>query len=527
MGEFRPPNVPPSVLDLAARWRVSLASRAPRRVALWEEDRAAFVAALLGAWSLGIEVVLPGNLVAATIDAVGARVDGFIGPVPSALAPAAQATPLEARFDTDSRLVLFTSGSTSAPATVEKRLGQLLEEVAALEATFGAGLSGWDEVVSTVSHQHLYGLLFSVLWPLATGRPMASQTVTTPEALEASVSGRGVSLLVTVPAHLKRLPDAPRWPCSLARVFSSGGPLPEDGARRCLAVLGTPATEVFGSTETGGIAWRTHPAEAWRPFPGVTWRAEPDGRLAIRSPFLATADWFLTSDLVEPAEGSFRLVGRADRVVKLEEKRVSLGAIEAALRDSGWCDDARAVVLEGPRAEIGAVCLRSTAGRGLSRKALVEALRRHLEGRVDRVALPRRFRFVDAWPLDAQGKVASASLLTLFRPTKPKVDWVQRADGAASGAFVVDPSLSVLEGHFPGQPVVPGVAQLDWALTFGEQCFGLVPSMLRMEAVKFQTLMRPGHHVTIELQWRDGVLRFSFEGPSGRYSSGRLVLRPT
>ncbi|MCA3011362.1 MAG: acyl-CoA synthetase, partial [Myxococcaceae bacterium] len=394
MAEFRPPGLTAETLALAAQWRTTFAARARRGVAVWEEDRAAFVPVALAAWSLGLEVVLPGNLVSTTVEALRARVDALVGPLPGALSPAAEPTPFEARLEPDTcRLVLFTSGSTGTPVAIEKRLTELLEEVYALEATFGADLAGWAQVVSTVSHQHLYGLLFTVLWPLATGRRVAPATVATPEALEAALRRGGVSALVTVPAHLKRLPGEGRWPCELARVFSSGGPLPEEAALRCLRVLGTPATEVYGSTETGGIAWRTHPARAWRPLPGVTWRADAEGRLAVRSPFLPSADWFVTSDLVEPDEGSFRLVGRADRVAKLEEKRVSLGAIEAALRGGGLCDDARAVVLQGPRAEIGVVCLPSAAARALPRKALIERLRESLEGRVDRVALPRRFRF--------------------------------------------------------------------------------------------------------------------------------------
>ncbi|MCA3012516.1 MAG: hypothetical protein INH41_08970, partial [Myxococcaceae bacterium] len=124
-----------------------------------------------------------------------------------------------------------------------------------------------------------------------------------------------------------------------------------------------------------------------------------------------------------------------------------------------------------------------------------------------------------------QGKVAHAVLLAAFRPTRPAVDWLERTKSSARGEFEVDPALSVLEGHFPGQPVVPGVAQVDWALSLGEQCFGLTPNLLRMEAIKFQALMRPGQRVALTLDWSDGVLRFSFEGVKGRYSSGRLVLR--
>ena len=70
----------------------------------------------------------------------------------------------------DTRLVIHTSGSNGEPVAIPRRLAQLDAEVRALQQAFGAGL---DEalVLGTVSHQHIYGLLFRVLWPLAAGRP--------------------------------------------------------------------------------------------------------------------------------------------------------------------------------------------------------------------------------------------------------------------------------------------------------------------------------------------------------------------
>ena len=44
------------------------------------------------------------------------------------------------------------------------------------------------------------------------------------------------------------------------------------------------------------------------------------------------AGWLALEDRVSPAaDGRFLLLGRGDRLVKIEEKRISLDAIEAAL----------------------------------------------------------------------------------------------------------------------------------------------------------------------------------------------------
>ena len=67
------------------------------------------------------------------------------------------------------------------------------------------------------------------------------------------------AVLVASPAHLKRLPPALPWGLAAARLsglFSSGGPLPDAALADCRSLLLQAPIEVYGSTETGGIAWR-------------------------------------------------------------------------------------------------------------------------------------------------------------------------------------------------------------------------------------------------------------------------------
>ena len=58
--------------------------------------------------------------------------------------------------------------------------------------------------------------------------------------------------------------------------------------------------------------------------------------------------------------------------------------------------------------------------------------------------------------------------------------------------FVLDASAACLDGHFPGRPVIPGVALLDAALS----AFN-VPSPLRIDQAKFLRPCLPG--MTLEL----------------------------
>lgn len=526
MGEALRLGVPAG--PVAARftaWRPVVAAAPSARVALFLEDRHDFAGALLAALAAGKQVVVPGDTLPQTLAALEAPL--LPSPPGSGEATARALDLAEEALE----VVVFTSGSTGRPTAIAKRLAQLMNEVRALEATFGADL-GDAAVLSTVSHQHLYGLLFTVLWPLAAGRRFAAERFEFPEALEPALAA-GPAVLVSSPAHLKRLPEGRPWRVPLRAVFSSGGPLSEDGAQRCAAVLGRPATEVYGSSETGGVAWRRRVGgEAWCPLPGVTWRVGAEGQLEVRSPHLPDEGWASTADRVEPVGDSFRLLGRADRVAKIEEKRVSLDGLERALVATGLLGEARVLeVPDGARSALGVVGVPTPAGAALlarGRRALGDALRAGLAGAVERVALPRRFRFVEQLPRNAQGKVTDAALQALFAPEVPAATLLARDGTHAEYAFTLDAGLRVFDGHFDGTPIVPGVAQVDWAVRLGRACFPVPRRLLRLDALKFQALMRVGHAVTLALDWspEKSQLTFRYGAPTLTYSSGRLLFAP-
>src|SRR5205814_3095144 len=108
-----------------------------------------------------------------------------------------------------------------------------------------------------------------------------------------------------------------------------GGPLAAAAASAYTRALGAAPTEIYGSSETGGIAWRVQDggaeSQTWTPSPRVAVQTDADGALQVRSPFAGGDAWFTMADAAQPlADGRFRLLGRLDRIVKLEEKRLSV-----------------------------------------------------------------------------------------------------------------------------------------------------------------------------------------------------------
>lgn len=518
------------------RWHAAFTAHGGDRFALYFDDGYEFACALFGAWHAGKEAVLPGDVQPATLQRLLPQVDGCAGQLPHALqppgAPPATLPPLETRA---ARLVIHTSGSSGQPLAIAKRLAQLEAEIAHLEQAFGPRIGAPPcTVFCTVSHQHIYGLLFLTLWPLAAGRPVEVERLAYPEQMAQRLA-QGPSVLVSSPAHLKRLPDSIDWRgarAALRVVFSSGGPLPPESAELARAMLGQSPIEVYGSSETGGIAWRQRAShgDRWDALPGVEWRVEHE-TLCVRSAHLGDDGWWPTSDRARPLEGGgFMLLGRADRIVKVEEKRVSLVALEQALLATGDVAEARALLVPGdagPRLAVAAVptpCGWESL-RTHGKRAFNERLRRELSQSVERVALPRRFRYLRELPVNAQGKATEALLLALFQPALPEVQWREQGPQRAVAVLDVVPGLRVFDGHFPEAPVLPGVAQLDWAIAFAGRCFALPPHFRRAEQLKFQRPVLPPMQLELALEWRadTGQLAFRYSSARGVHSSGRLV----
>ncbi len=565
------------VAALAAELR----RRRGARFLLYTEDSYAFAVGLLAVAHAGATALLAPNRQPGTIASLSEQVDGAIVDAsvaalelarlpridPLGLAPLAGAS-----FDAlDLELAiaeLSTSGSTGPGKAVAKALRHLDREIAALESLFGARLGPDSRVFATVSQQHLYGLLIRVLWPLAAGRAFCADTyLHTEELFPRLRQSEGGFALVTTPVHLRRMrADAhlPGLRATSRAIFSSGGPLDEAVAVAIAELTGDAPIEIFGSTETGGVAWRqqTRAGEnaAFRAFPNVELElcSEPglEAQLVVRSPYAslgptvpgragaageAQLQETRMGDRAELlGDGRFRLLGRADRIVKIGEKRLALPEMESALRAHPFVADAALVPFElAGDARVGAVVALSDAGQGAldaqGRRALGATLAEHLAAYWDRVLLPRVWRYVAELPRDAQGKTPQAALIELLESSGERAPVLapvllseQRSAQRLERELCVPAELAFLEGHFPGQPIVAGVVQLHWVMAAAAELLGAAPVVRALEGLRFREALVPGQRFTllVELSESRERLRFELRADARIFSSGRVRLAP-
>lgn len=99
-----------------------------------------------------------------------------------------------------------------------------------------------------------------------------------------------------------------------------------------------------------------------------------------------------------------------------------------------------------------------------------------------------------------------------------------QADPERAGAYTfrMEADHPAFEGHFPGNPILPGVVQVEWALRLSEAAFGPFAAFQGLEHLKFQGTITPGEAITLNLAWNAAASELSFEyaGPEGLKSKG-------
>ncbi|MBQ4833479.1 acyl-CoA synthetase [Pseudoalteromonas sp. MMG010] len=334
-------------------------------------------------------------------------------------------------IDEQADIRFYTSGSSGVPKAIDKKFNALLLEVKVLCEKFADQIDN-TMVVATVSHQHIYGLLYKILLPLYANLDMCLQNFEYPEHLLHFITQNNDKskryTLISSPAYYHRLvQDNVLTPLAkqLSCCFSSGGPLQPTAANLLHEQFGFAPVEVLGSTETGGIAWRQQcKNKYWQAFDAIKLQLDEQQRLVISSPYVNDAQWYQTDDTAQILdEGCFILLGRADRVVKIEEKRCSLDEIMHRVNQHHYIDESYVLLLEhndnpNKRNEIACVLALNPQGLAalekLGKFKFSQLIKQHLKAYFEALVIPRKFRYLPALPFNSQGKLEKTQLEKLF-----------------------------------------------------------------------------------------------------------------
>lgn len=524
-----------------AYWQSELREIKHKKVVVYHSDAVEFLCIVLVLWRMGKIPIIPANNLSTTLQSIALETGCFVGEFPKRANsiidnPYKESDHIEAVVSQQTALIMFTSGSSGAPTAIYKTFKQINAELAILEEHWGDALKR-TVIVSTVSRHHMYGLPFCILWPLVAGRAFLNQELIYLEQLLA-IQDMAMTV-ISSPAHLEHIPDTLDWSKlkhSIRVIFSAGALLSEAAFKDCQRKTGVLVTEIYGSTETGAVAFRDQSVAAqWQPLNGIRIK-DSDGKLAISSPAAIVGDWYVTEDLCEiDAHNQFALLGRTDKIIKVGGKRISVTALESRLKTHHWVKNVRIILLQNRKNRVGAVVQLTEEGNAQlvdqGKLVMNRVLTILLTEYVEKIAWPRYWRFVSQMPVNQQGKTTAQDLKVLFdnetRPRLPQI--LEKTTDEASGKYVVEfivpHDLFYLEGHFPGRPILPGVVQISWAIHYFRELFGDPGDFLRLEVLKFQQVIQPGEKISLNMTWdtTKNKLTFHYTGRDCSHASGRIV----
>jgi 3-hydroxyacyl-[acyl-carrier-protein] dehydratase len=93
-----------------------------------------------------------------------------------------------------------------------------------------------------------------------------------------------------------------------------------------------------------------------------------------------------------------------------------------------------------------------------------------------------------------------------------------------AATFRVPAQHPALAGHFPGNPVVPGVLILDAVISAAQAWLGEGGAIDRLSYAKFQSPMKPEETAHIDLLFRSPRLEFSVRRGSTAVAKGAFEI---
>lgn len=311
--------------------------------------------------------------------------------------------------------IVFTSGSTGEPVGHCKSWGALTMRSRAAGARFGMTVARPAGVIGMVPPQHMYGFETTVLLPLlATASTWCGPAFYPADIAEALRAVPAPRTLVTTPLQLRALVESGIALPPLSAIISATAPMDASLAAAAEARFGVHVLEIFGATETGSVASRrTVSGDVWTTYDTVRLEQPADGAgtLVVAPP----AGPILLTDRLDLLDAThFRLLGRADDLVKLGGRRASLAGLNRILGRIPGVKDGVFVVPDDLDRRPAARLLAFVVAPDRSAEDILADLRRQIEP----VFLPRRVVKLDSLPRNELGKLTRAATARLMAGTE-------------------------------------------------------------------------------------------------------------
>lgn len=398
---------------------------------------------------------------------------------------------------------LFTSGSTGTPKLMGKTLYNLEQEARTTIDEFNFPKNSL--ICSTTLSSHSYGIAFNFILPFYAGFKIAQTKIDFPEQFP----NNGNYVLISTPSFVEKLVKYDYEFQNPPEVIFLAGAKLEDKVFNYLSKFSN-VIDIYGSTETGNIAYKQG-GSVFTVLKNVEISTDDENKIIVKSDFFPEREIVL-NDIIKMLESrKFQLKKRTDRIVKIQEKRISLNEIENLLKNFPNVDDV-CCFQDGDRIS----CAIVTKKYDLNSVELKKYLANYIE------ILPKKWRFLDEIPHNATGKIDYEKLKRFFNLNLSLPFVIERKveNGSCQIKMIFKKSSNFFNGHFDVKPIVPGVVQLFYAKFFAEDVFGVKMSDCNLKKVKFSNIINPDEVFTLKLFNKENSVEMTYMSDDKVFSSG-------
>lgn len=223
----------------------------------------------------------------------------------------------QAKQEVNDSITFLTSGTTGTEKAVRHRVSFLNREILFLASLF----QNTTQVIPYVPSYTIYGFLLTIGLPEKSAVPVLYPSEIDWTQLPAT------SLIVANPFHWQLILKA--YPSQLHCCgVSSAAPL-YSHLYQAIIDRNVSLTELYGSTETSGVAFRRHWQEPFTLFPYLKFPAnQGDGAIEDRDTFL---NYSLMDNIDLVGENTFNISGRKDKRIKIAGKLADLDYIQSVI----------------------------------------------------------------------------------------------------------------------------------------------------------------------------------------------------
>lgn len=413
----------------------------------------------------------------------------------------------------------FTSGTTSESKCVQKSLQNLINESNDLFKEFYFD-NNW-EFISTTTLNHLFGITFHLFLPLNKGFVINTDRINYPEDLKVPNA-----CLISTPSFIDTMKKYSFMPKVCPQVIITAGSKLTDGSFKYAQSISKRVIEIYGSTETGIIAYRQYFSDQeLKLFQGVKILDTTDNYTKVSSQYSYNeAD--ILNDKIEYNSGKIKLLGRSDRILKIQEKRISASALETELSKEDFVNECYCFEYNSKIAVI--IALTKDGIEFMKNNdiiSLVKVLKAGLSKAFE--VIPQRWKFIDEIPKTKSGKIDKDKIDEIFNLnlSLPLIISRNLKNNEADFQLYFYKNCNFFSGHFDGFPILAGVVQVFYADFFAKLAFNCDCHTGQLRKIKFSNIIRPDKIIGLKLNKNSDTINYEYYDNDLKYSSGILPVK--